>query len=180
MVVFDTSVMAIVFDEGAAVPHDPTTGKPLTKARARIDYLLKILSETKQRVLLPTPAIAEYIVSGGPDKEKRLEIITASKAFLPAPFDLRAAIERALIEDSDTARGRQMSETQTKAKVKFDRQIVAIAIARGATTIYTGDTKLAARAKESSLSAILTWELPLPPEPPQASLIYEADQPEAP
>ena len=66
-----------------------------------------------------------------------------------------------------------LAEGQTKAKVKFDRQIVAIALANGAHTVYTGDEKLAARAVAAKLKAVLTWNLPLPPEPPQASFAYD-------
>ena len=172
MVVFDTSVMGIAFDEHPSVPLDPATKLPLTHARARMDYLLKLLGESKQRVMLPTPAIAEYIVKGGPDKEKRVEAIVSSKAFVVAPFDLRAAIECALIEDADTARGKPLAESQTKAKVKFDRQIIAIAIARGATTIYTGDRHLADVARSCEVNAVLTWELPLPPQEPQEPLDF--------
>ncbi len=175
MVVFDTSVMGIAFDEHPSVPLDPSTAQPLTQAKARIDYLLKVLGESQQRVMLPTPAIAEYIVKGGPDKEKRIEVIVNSKAFVVAAFDLRAAIECALIEDADTARGTPLTEQQTKAKVKYDRQIIATAIARGASTIYTGDKHLAARAKASGVDAVLTWELPLPPKGPQSSLDFGMD-----
>lgn len=178
MIVFDTTVAAIAFDKNAAVPLDPKTNAPLTQCKERIDLLLTNLAAQKVRVLLPTPVVAEYIVGGGLDKEKRLAIITANKNFLIAPFDLRAAIECALIEDGD--RGKQLNATQTKAKLKFDRQIIAVAIAQSADTIYTGDTTLGARAKDSSLSVVYTWDLPLPPEAAQMKIIYdppEEDQP---
>lgn len=173
MIVFDTSVVAIAFDQNAAVPLDPSTDKPLTHSKKRIDALLFSLAQQKVRVILPTPVIAEYIVGGGLDKSKRLDIITNNKAFIVAPFDLRAAIECALIEDADSHRVLPVNET--KAKVKFDRQIIAIALAQGADTIYTGDKSLGAKARACGLSVVYTWEIPLPPETAQSNL-FEDDQ----
>lgn len=166
MVVFDTSVLAIAFDRNAAIPLDPSTGAPIVDCGARIDYLLKNLAASKVRILIPTPVIAEFMVLGGPDREKRLDVITNSKVFVVAPFDLRAAVECALIEEGEVSVKSPSSET--KAKVKFDRQILATAIARGATTIYCGDKQLASRAKRCGLQAVLTWELESPPKPPES------------
>lgn len=166
MVVFDTSVLAISFDKNAAVPLDPSTGVPIADCQARIDYLLKNLGASKVRIIIPTPVVAEFMVMGGPDREKRVDLIANSKVFLVAPFDLRAAVECALIEEGEVRVALPSSET--KAKVKFDRQILATAIARGATTIYTGDKQLASRAKRCGLQAVLTWELELPPAAPES------------
>ncbi|WP_280721146.1 hypothetical protein [Janthinobacterium sp. CG_23.4] len=65
-----------------------------------------------------------------------------------------------------------MPESETKAKVKFDRQIIATAIARSATVIYTGDIGLASRAKRNNIEVVMTWELSLPPVDPQFELEY--------
>jgi predicted nucleic acid-binding protein len=166
MVVFDTSVLAIAFDRNAAAPLDPSTGAPIADCSVRINYLLKNLEARKVRILIPTPVIAEFMVLGGPDREKRLDVMVNSKVFVVAPFDLRAAVECALIEEVDFHV--KSPSNETKAKVKFDRQILATAIARGATTIYTGDKQLASRAKQCRLQAVLTWELELPPKPQES------------
>lgn len=176
MVVFDTSILALAFDENANPPTDPATEELLTECQARIDHLIKTLSKAKTRVLIPTPVMAEYLVRAGPDRDKRLAELTGSRVFVVAPFDIRAAIECAGIEDADYVRLRAGPENETKAKVKFDRQIIATAIARGATVIYTGDIKLAARAKRNNIEVVMTWELPLPPADPQLSLPYSTDE----
>src|SRR5450830_1198057 len=103
MVLFDTSVLAIAFDDTAKVPNDPETGKQLTKCKERIEFLLNGLSKAKQRVLIPTPVLAEYLVMGGLDKDKRLQEFTSSKAFSVAAFDIRAAVECSQIEDGASA-----------------------------------------------------------------------------
>jgi len=175
MVVFDTSFLALAFDLNANPPIDPNTDELLTECQSRIEHLIKTLSKAKTRVLIPTPVMAEYLVRAGLDKDKRLAELTSSRVFVVAPFDIRAAVECASIEDADHARLRVVPESESKAKVKFDRQIIATAIARGATTIYTGDFKLATRARRNNLEVVMTWELPLPPADPQLKLEYGAD-----
>lgn len=173
MVVFDTSTLVLAFDENANPPTDPTTGKLLSECPARIDYLIESLSKAKTRVLIPTPVMAEYLVRAGIDRDKRLAELTSSRVFVIAPFDIRAAVECAGIEDADHVRVRSIPESETKAKVKFDRQIIATAIVRNATVIYTGDTGLASRARRNNMKVVMTWELPLPPPNPQFELQYE-------
>lgn len=168
MVVFDTSVVAVAFDETASVPLDPLTDAPMQCCKERIDFLLSGLASKKVRVLFPAPVIAEYLVRGGPDKVKRLEIFTSNKNFLVAPFDLKSAILCSEIEDADA--GKSLSEAQAKSKVKFDRQIIAIALAQGADTIYTGDWKLGARAADNGLKVVYTWDIPFPPQVAQLSI----------
>lgn len=175
MVVFDTSILALAFDKNVNLPRDPTTGELLTECPVRIDHLLKGLSKAKTRVLIPTPVMAEYLVRAGVDRDMRLAELTGSRVFVVASFDIRAAVECAAIEDADYPRLRFVPESETKAKVKFDRQIIATAIARGATVIYTGDIGLAARAKRNNLGVVMTWELPLPPVDPQLKFEYAAD-----
>lgn len=176
MVVFDTSILALAFDEQHATPPiDPTTGKLLTDCQTRINYLIQTLSNAKTRVLIPAPVVAEYLVRAGEDKSKRLAELTSSKVFVVAPFDVRAAVECAGIEDADHARVRAVPESESKAKVKFDRQIIATAISRTATVIYTGDHKLAARAKRNFIDVVMTWDLPLPPAASQLEMKYGSD-----
>ncbi|WP_426207694.1 type II toxin-antitoxin system VapC family toxin [Massilia sp. TWP1-3-3] len=178
MVVFDNSILVLAFDENANPPTDPATDELLTECAARVDYLIKSLSKAKTRVLIPTPVMAEYLVRAGVDRDKRLAELTSSRVFVIAPFDIRAAVECAGIEDADYARLRVVPESEVKAKVKFDRQIIATAIARGATVIYTGDIGLASRAKRNNIEVVMTWELPLPPVDPQLKFEYGDDSEE--
>ncbi len=77
MVVFDTSILALTFDgQHANPPIDPTTGQLLTDCQARINHLIKTLSDAKTRVLIPAPVVAEYLVRAGEDKSKRLAELT--------------------------------------------------------------------------------------------------------
>jgi hypothetical protein len=138
-------------------------------------FLIKTLTAEKQRVMIGTPVLAEYLVKAGADKDKRFQAITKSPVFSVASFDTMAAVECAALEDKDIPKPRLVPGGETKAKVKFDRQIIAIALVRGAKTIYTGDDGLASRARRSGLKAIMTWEIPLPPVDAQLPLRYETD-----
>jgi len=57
-----------------------------------------------------------------------------------------------------------------KTKIKFDRQIVAIAKAEGASVVYADDDDVHRYAKQTGLKAYRTSELEIPPEDPQGSL----------
>jgi hypothetical protein len=65
------------------------------------------------------------------------------------------------------------------AKVKFDRQIVAIARVLQATTIYTDDENLAATANTVGISTLGLADLPLPPETAQGQLPFESKKSDA-
>jgi hypothetical protein len=59
------------------------------------------------------------------------------------------------------------------AKVKFDRQIVAIAKVVGATVIYSDDKDVATLAKKQGIETIGVADLPLPKEDAQMTLQLE-------
>lgn len=54
----------------------------------------------------------------------------------------------------------------SKTKIKFDRQIVAIAIVEGAAVAYSDDRDVITYAKEAGLKGYRLEDLPLPPEDP--------------
>lgn len=78
-----------------------------------------------------------------------------------------------------TAQARQRGQPRggnpeaTRAKIKFDRQILAIAIVEGATAVYSDDADVRGYATEAGLDAYALADLPLPPEDPQSALPLE-------
>ncbi len=176
MVVFDTSTILLSIDTRAKPPLDPATNAPVTKCKERVEHLLKTLQASKTQILIPTPVLAEYLVGAGPNKSEYVEKIVSSKNFEVAPFGIKAAIELSMLADPDLKSARKLDPNATKAKLKFDRQVIAIAKASGAVRVYTDDTGLAACAQNNGIAATLTWEIPLPPEPPQLDLGLESTQ----
>lgn len=174
MVVFDSTTILLAIDPRAKPPLDLDTRKPIEKCQERIEHLLKTLQAAKTQILIPTPVLAEYLVGVGPNKGEYVEKITSSKNFEVAPFDIKASIELSLLTDSDLDTAKKLDEKTTWAKIKYDRQVAAIAKARNASRIYTDDTRLAACARNNGIAVTLTHEIPLPPEPPQSEIQFPA------
>ena len=174
MVVFDSSVLLLVLDPNAKPPNDPTTGQPLDKAFERIEYLIENLTADKERIVIPTPVLSEVLVHAGHAMQPYLDTLNGQAAFRIAPFDQKAAIEAALaMSDAIKRGGRRIDAANpdaTVTKIKFDRQIVAIAKAEGAHAVYSDDADVHVYSMHAGLDAYRTADLDLPPEDPQGSL----------
>lgn len=173
MVVFDTSTLLLLIDPEALPPIDQVTGKPLERCKERIEHLLKELNDSRTRILIPTPVLSEFLVKAGPNKHEYLNEFLGSYSFVVGSFDQLAAIELAMLEDADLKSGKVLDNTTTKAKIKFDRQILAIAKVQGASIIYTDDEKLAKLAKNNGIDVVMTWDIPLPPPKTQTEMSLE-------
>ena len=79
------------------------------------------------------------------------------------------------IADGDKREGLQADWT----KVKFDRQIVAIAIANGANQILSNDPDVSAIGKRWGIDVIGVQDLPIPPELIPPPLIAAMEQEDA-
>jgi hypothetical protein len=76
------------------------------------------------------------------------------------------------------ARGKKRGDSAaTYVKLKYDRQIIAIARVAGATTIYSDDGDIRALAKETKIKVIGIADLPLPPEDAQQPLPLSGTDP---
>ena len=173
MVVFDANFLIYFLDPKI---KDGVGNNP------RVDHLVATIQKTGERIVVPTPALSELLVKAGEAGPKHLEIIARSKYFRVAEFGERAAVEAAALTRDAISRGDKRGATPEADwfKVKFDRQIIAIARVVGATTIYTNDGQLARHAKEIGILAIDVAGLPEPPAPPQMQLDLEPLEPEPP
>ena len=171
MVVFDATILLLTLDPTTPAPLDPTTGKPVSQPKERVDYLIQNLEEERTKIIIPTPVLSEILVRAGKAGPSYLSIIEKSSAFKIEPFDIRAAIEVAHMAGGAIVTGKKKGPSvQTYAKVKYDRQIVAIGKTLSATVIYTDDKDLKALAETYGLKVIRISELPIPPEDPQITM----------
>ena len=174
MVVFDTSILLLVIDPNARPPIDPTTAKPIEKAAERIEHLISVLTNAKEKIIIPTPVLSEVLVYAGDAMSKYLETLNSQAVFRIANFDQKAAIEAAIAMRDAIDRGGLRIDADnpdaTRTKIKFDRQIVAIARAEGAVAIYSDDNDMIEYAKRAGLHAYRTTDLDLPPEDPQTRM----------
>jgi predicted nucleic acid-binding protein len=140
---------------------------------ARVDYLVQQLSEARQRIVVPTPALSELLVGAGEAGPKYLEILNRSRHFRVEPFATKAAVEAAAALRTAKSNGNKRGSADKEApwaKVKYDRQIVAIAKATGATIIYTNDVDVVALGRDSGIEVITLNQLPDPPVTPQIEM----------
>ncbi|KAB6717007.1 PIN domain-containing protein [Roseobacter sp. TSBP12] len=177
MVVFDSSILLLVLDPNAKAPVDPATGISVEKAAERIEYLITNLTADKEKIVIPTPVLSEVLVHAGGAMQAYLDTLNGQAAFRIAPFDQKAAIEAALAMSDAIKRGGHRIDAAnpdaTKTKIKFDRQIVAIAKAEGVHAVYSDDADVHSYAKHAGLDAYRTADLDLPPEDPQQSWDFD-------
>jgi len=130
---------------------------------------------------VPAPALAEFLIFAGDDAPLYLEKLRENSVFRVEPFDERAAIELAHVEITARRRGnkRTPADESPWQKVKFDRQIVAIAKVNGATCIYSTDPDVIKHAADFGMDAKTIADLPKPPAV-QENLAFGTGQPDAP
>lgn len=174
MVVIDSTNLLLLLRPGTRVPNG-ADGAPITRPRDRIQYLVHRLSQNKSKIIIPTPALSEALVTAGPEaSQKIVEDLQKYAVFAIEPFDTRAALEAAAMLRTALANGNKRGPTKAPwQKVKVDRQIVAIARVHGATEIYSDDGDVAALGALAKIKVISLSDLPLPPEKAQLSLELE-------
>lgn len=167
MIGLDNTFLSLLLHPKAKPPLDPSTGQPVDRLDDRIELLLEDLELANEIVLIPTPALSEFLVLAENDGPKYLRAIGTNPIFRISDFDTKAAIELAAmnlsIRSSKSGKANKRADAQgTWAKITFDRQIVAIAKANGARTIYSDDEGVEKFARHYSIAVVRTWELPLP------------------
>ena len=166
MVSMDAGFLGLLLHPAAKPPNDPATKKPLVRARERIEKLVEDLDAANERIILPTPALCEFLVLAENDGQQYLSELTNLPGFYIRPFDQMAAIELVAMELLARGKGGKRfpaSPNTPWQKVKFDRQIIAIAKVHQAHTIYSDDGDMRVIAENSGIKVIPCWELPLPP-----------------
>lgn len=137
MVAFDTTFLTLMFI--------PEAKHSIPDARDRVNFLIADLNGRGEQIIVPTPALSEVLVRSGKARNQIIQELTKSPKFLVAPFDVRAALELSLMSDAAFAsKDKKGGATGTWVKVKFDRQIVAIAKVFGASKIYSEDADVRA------------------------------------
>jgi predicted nucleic acid-binding protein len=166
MVVIDATILLLLLRPESGGPMDSNTGQPVTQVKERIDFLIETLEKSRARLIVPTPALSEVLVRAEPSDAPRIvEEINKAAVFHIASFDALAAIEVAAMTRTAISRGDKKSGSQeTWAKVKYDRQIVAIARVAQASVIYSDDRGIRALAKDAGIRVVGIADLPLPPK----------------
>ncbi len=171
---FDTTILSVLLNPLGKLPLDPATGLPVTMAKKRAENLVETLGEARQKIVLPTPAVAELLTAIGPDAQQYMTIIARSRLFELASFDVRCAIELACLNRDVFSIHDPKKGMEPYQKVKIDRQIIAILKVAGVETVYTDDEGFAKRARICGMIAVSIAELALPAEDRQIQLVFDA------
>jgi hypothetical protein len=174
VVLLDSTFLLLVLYDGVAVPKDPETGKPFEKGRERVEYLIDSLSDSNVPILIPTPVLAEVLVRAGSSTAQLIAKIKQIPHFKIGNFDERAAIELAMLTGAALKPiKRNGPKPEPYQKVKFDRQIIAIAKVEGVTTIYSDDGGIVALGAVERVQVTGMAKLPMPPVKAQGELPLE-------
>jgi len=152
----------VVFDTSFLVPLLDPRVKGVGQIDAKLAYLVETLDKQKDVVIVPTPALSETLIGAGDAAPQYLEILSKTPRFRIVAFGSRAAVEAA--ERHRQAKSKDKKEgAESWAKVKFDRQIIAIAKVEGAERIYSNDSDIYRLAKAEGLDVVRLQDLPDPP-----------------
>lgn len=162
-IVIDTNVLVqIMRNERSTDLRHPETGEVIDRPFERASALVDHVDAVGGLVVIPAPVLSEYLF--GIDKKSfqaHLDVINSVKSIEVAPFDDIAAIECAmLVSDSEQ---KQLDPDATKAKLRVDRQILAIAVASRVSEIWTHDIGLTKKAESMGLSVKSLADIGPPP-----------------
>lgn len=139
--------------------------------RARIDHFLANAERSKARIVVPMPAVAEYLVGADAAGIESFNKLERKAHILVAPFDRAAAFECALLDRAALGGGNKKDEIDAPwQKIKVDRQIIAIGKAHGATLVISHDDSVRRNALRVGITATTVQELELPPSARQTKL----------
>ncbi len=150
LVCFDTHVL-IWGVKGEAVASQRHM---IERTRAFIAHL----TEKQATVLVPSVVVGELLMDTPAEQHQHM-ISILSKSFVVAPFDLQAAAHFGRIwqiQRSQQITHDLQSLGATRQELKADCMIVATAVARGASCIYSNDVKL----QKFALGHIDVYEIP--------------------
>jgi hypothetical protein len=175
-VAFDATFLLYLFvpAEQGGVPLDEN-GFPVTLVRERVQALVYDLNKAGSKIVVPTPALSEIMVRAGVEAGQRyINIMRKAKVFWIAPFDEKAAVETAIMAGEATKCPSIRAVTDgTYAKIKYDRQIVGIAVSEGATTLYTDDRNQQTFARRHGIKALGIADCLVPDSAAQMTLRLE-------
>ena len=171
MVVVDANILLLMLDPDANARIESRSSGAVLSAKERVEFLIEQIDEAGEKVVVPTPVLAEALVFAGQDAPVYVSAMRKFACIRIEPFDELAAIELAQMDYSDIQAGdKKGGSTDPWQKVKFDRQIVAIARVIGAENLVTDDGGLATLARASGITVRGIAELSLPPEASQGTL----------
>lgn len=131
--------------------------------RRRLTHFLQRVEKARARLVIPTPALAEYLVYADQASLDSIEILERKSFIFIAPFDRAAAYECGQLNAAAIGRGdKRDGRKDAWQKIKVDRQIVAIGKANGTQAFISDDDDVHAIAKRIGIRTMNVRDLELP------------------
>src|ERR1700722_12775344 len=105
MVGMDPDFLSLLLHPDPRVPMDPSTGKPVERAKERVRYFIETLGTAREKIVIPTPALSEVLALAMDRASEYLTELTNSYGFEIAAFDQVAAVEAAIATSEAKKRG---------------------------------------------------------------------------
>ncbi|MBT9291454.1 type II toxin-antitoxin system VapC family toxin [Prosthecodimorpha staleyi] len=166
MIVVDANFLVLMFDHDA-MPHIP-------RGADRIRHYIDILTSDRQTIVIPTPAISELVVGRLPRLNEIITEIRRQRCFKIQDFDQPIAIETGIIIDATFRRRSETPPVDSRNAFKYDAMIAATARVLGADAICTDDRGYGKWVDGTNIAVRKIADLPLPPQPAQQPLPFEA------
>lgn len=151
---------------------NPETGNTIERASARAAALIEQIDQRDGLVIIPAPVLAEYLI--GIDQgsyQEQIDLLNSFSCIEITSFDQLAAIECALLVNEQEHK--TLDPEATKAKLRVDRQILAMTLAIDADELWTHDTGLFKKAKASGITTKSLANVE--PQPDQGKLDLPSD-----
>jgi hypothetical protein len=157
-VAFDAIMLTLFFKPSAKLQRQ------IPQGQRRIEHFIDTLSHEHATIVIPTPALGEFLAYARQDGPAYLAEMTDSEVFEIQPYDQRAAIEAAALfakaQESGDKRGGAKGDWQT---IKIDWQIVAISKVHNVDCVYSDDGDLSTMCATAGLQRKGVADLPEPP-----------------
>lgn len=139
--------------------------------KARLEYFFARAEAAKSKIIIPMPAVAEYLVGADTAALETFNKLERKTYIAVVPFDRVSAFECALMDRAALGSGdKKDGSTEPWQKIKIDRQIVATGRAHGATLVVSGDEGVRQNALRVGIAGKAISELELPDEAKQKKL----------
>lgn len=174
MIVIDATALMLFVSEHAPPPSD-AEGRPVPLAAKRVRHLIQELETTGTMLVVPTPALAEVLVQMDPlHAQEVVRTLSRAPGVRVEAFDERAALEVAAMGRVPRTRTPRLEKTEVYAKLKYDRQIAAIAKVLEADEVLTDDQGLRRTCVQLGLAVRGVADLPIPPAELQTDAFEDA------
>ena len=137
----DNNVLIQILAPTVTGLSDPETKAELDRLNDRAAAFVSQVESQNAVMVIPTPVLAEFLMGVEVEKyQDYLDAINSNACFQLVDFDTASAIECAQLPSRQELA--QLSPEQSASKLKFDRQIVSIALAAMVDEVWSHDESL--------------------------------------